>query len=128
MVVGDDLVRAHPAVLDGLTKERLGTGGVAVITQQYVHDYTVLVNSPIQVPLLPFAEEKHFVHDQRLPTRRRRRTSAASKGPNTWAQVRIVRCETSMPRSASNSRTCRLESGYARYQRTAVMMTSLGQR
>jgi len=32
VVVGDHLVRDHPAALDGLAKERLGTGRVAVIT------------------------------------------------------------------------------------------------
>jgi len=47
VVVGDDFLRHQFCTLDGLAKERLGTRRVAMVTQQYVHDHTVLVNSPI---------------------------------------------------------------------------------
>ncbi len=63
MVVGDDFLRHAPSTLDGLAKERLGTGRVAVITEQHVHDHTVLVDRPIQVTLLTLAEQKDFVDE-----------------------------------------------------------------
>jgi hypothetical protein len=47
VVVGHDLVRDQPAALDGLAKERLGTGRIAVITEQHVHHHTVLVDTAV---------------------------------------------------------------------------------
>ena len=52
VVVGHDFFRHPSSTLDGLAEERFGTGRVAMITEQYVHDHTVLVNGPVQVPLL----------------------------------------------------------------------------
>jgi hypothetical protein len=45
-----------------------------------------------------------------------------------WAQARTVRAETSIRRSASKSRTSAADRRYRKYQRTAVVITSSGQR
>ena len=110
-MIGDDLLGHQLRPLDGLAKERLGTRRVAMVAEQYVDDLAVLVNRRYRYRFSVFRKRKTSSTNQRLPTRRRRRTSAASKGPNTWDYVRIVRCDTSMPRSASSSSTWRLESG-----------------
>jgi hypothetical protein len=60
----------------------------------------------------PLRSRKTSSTVQHRPTaRRRRRTSSASNGPNARTQSSTARRETSMPRSASSSRTCRLERG-----------------
>jgi hypothetical protein len=106
MAIGDHFLRDHPGASDCLAKERLRAGRVTVLTEQDIDDHTVLVDRTVEVAFLSFAEQEYLVHDPALPAgRRRRRTSAASCGPNTWTQSSTVRCETSMPRSASSSRT-----------------------
>jgi hypothetical protein len=63
MVIGYDLVWDCSGALDRLAKECLGTGCVAVLAQQHIDDHAILVNGPIQVPLLPFAEQQDLVHE-----------------------------------------------------------------
>src|SRR5947208_418397 len=63
VVIGHHRVRDNPATLDGLAKERLGTGRVAVLTQQDVNDDAILVDGAVQVALLGPAEQEHLVHE-----------------------------------------------------------------
>jgi len=48
--------------------------------------------------------------------------------PERLDQRSTVRLDTSMPRSSSSSITLVPESGWRRYQRTAIRITSAGQR
>jgi hypothetical protein len=56
------------------------------------------------------------------------RASSASCGPNVWTRRSTVWLDTSMPRSASSSITLVADNGWRRYQRTAIRITSAGQR
>jgi hypothetical protein len=112
VVIGHDLIRHHTGAPDRLAKERPRAPCIAVVAKKHIDDYAVLVDGTIPVALVSLAEQGHSSTNQRLPTGgRRRRTSAVSCGPKACTQSRTVRCETSMLRSASSSRTCRLESG-----------------
>ena len=83
MIVGDDLVGDHRSALDGVPKERPGTGRVAVVTQQDIDDYAVFINGPTQVAFLSLADEEHFVDEPVLADR----TSAASDlGRQLWPE------------------------------------------
>src|SRR5919199_3472687 len=48
VMIGHDLVRRHAAALDGLSKEGVRTGAVAVLAKEHIHDDAVLVNGAIQ--------------------------------------------------------------------------------
>src|SRR5918912_4584726 len=70
VVIGHDLVGRHTVALDGLPKEGLGTGRIAVLAKEDIHDHTVLVNRAIEVALLSLAEEEDFIHEPALADRR----------------------------------------------------------
>ena len=112
MVIGDDDHRLGLGGRPGAAEECLGGGQVPAFTKQYVDNLAVLIDGAVEVPLDRATEEENLVDDQRRPSRRRcRRDAAASCGPKVWLQVSTVRAETSMPRSARSSVTCRRRAG-----------------
>ena len=131
MVVAHDGGRGDAGGGQRPAEERLGGRRVPVVAEEDVEHLAVLVDGPVEVALLlaPVPEEEHFVDVPVVPGRRRcLRTSAASSGPKVCTQRRTVRLETSIPRSARNTITLVAESGWPRYQRTAIRITSGGQR
>jgi hypothetical protein len=75
--------RDYPSPLDRLAKERFGTRRVAVLTQQDINDYAILVDSSVQVALLALAEEKHLVHE---PTPADPSTVTSHFGRQLWSE------------------------------------------
>jgi hypothetical protein len=88
VMVGHDLVGRHTVALDSLSKEGLGTRCVAVLAQEHVHDHAVLVDRPIQVPLVSLAEQEHLVYEPPFAdgiadgAAPRRLVAARTPGPN----------------------------------------------
>jgi hypothetical protein len=66
VVIGHDVVWNHASPLDGLAKEGLGTGCVAVLAQEHIDDHTILVDRAVQLGLLPRAGEQHFIDEPAL--------------------------------------------------------------
>src|SRR5919202_5122235 len=60
LVIGHDLIWNHASPLDRLAEEGLGAGRVAVVTKEHIHDHAVLVDRPIQIPLVSLAEQEHL--------------------------------------------------------------------
>jgi hypothetical protein len=112
VMIGHDLVRYHAGALDGLPKERLCTCSIAMLAHEHIHHDAILVDGSIQVPLVSLTKQEHLVDE---PARADRRSTvpdlSRQSGPEGLDQSRTVRCETSIPRSARSSRTCRLDSG-----------------
>ena len=63
VMIGHDCIGDHPGPLDGLAKERLGTGSVAVVTKEHIDDHAILVDGTIQVVLVSLAKQEHLVHE-----------------------------------------------------------------
>src|SRR5690242_5667822 len=63
VMISHDLTGDHSGAVNRLAKECLGTGRIAVVTQQDVHDHAVFVDRAIQVPLLALAEEEHLIDE-----------------------------------------------------------------
>jgi hypothetical protein len=74
VMIGHDLVRRHPVALDGLPKEGLGTGRVAVLAEQDIDDHAILIDGAIQIPFLSLAKQEDLVHEP-APTDRTPMTS-----------------------------------------------------
>jgi hypothetical protein len=70
VTIGHDLVWHHPGALNGLAKEGLRTGGVAVLAKEHIHDDAVLINSAIQIALLSLAKQERLVYEPPLADRR----------------------------------------------------------
>ena len=111
MVISDDGHRLSLGGRPGARKECLGGGQVAPFTKQYVDDLAILIDGAVEVPLDGATEEENLVDVPAAAKPTCRRDAAASCGPKVWLQVSTVRAETSMPRSARSSVTCRAESG-----------------
>ncbi len=81
-MVGDDLLRDDLSPFDGLAEERFGTGCVATLAQQHVDDLTVLINRPVQVPLLALAKQEQLI-GKPAPANL---TMASNLGRQQWAE------------------------------------------
>ena len=111
MVIGDDGRRLGLGGRPGAAEERLGGGQVPALAKQYVDHLAVLIDSAVEVPLGGAMEEEDLVD---VPAAAKPTTmppgGCRELGPKVWVQVSTVRAETSMPRSARSSVTCRAES------------------
>jgi hypothetical protein len=112
VVICDHLVGDHSGALDGVAKERLGTGCVAVPAQEHIHDHAVLIDRTVEIALLVLAKQEDLV-DEPAPPDWTPMTSdfVGQARPEGLDPSSTVPWETSMPRSASNSSACRLDSG-----------------
>jgi len=63
VIVGDDLCRDHLGARDGLPEQRDGAGRVTMVAQEHVNDLTVLVDCPVQIPLLAPAKQEDLIHE-----------------------------------------------------------------
>ncbi len=113
MVIGHDGRRLDLRGRPCAAEECLRGGQVPPFTKQYIDHLAILIDGPIEVPLDGAIEEEEDLVD--VPAAAKSTTmppaAAASCGPKVWVQVSTVRAETSMPRSARSSVTCRAESG-----------------
>jgi hypothetical protein len=62
-MIGHDLVWYYTGPPDGLLKEGLSTGGVAVLAQQDVDDNTLLIDGAVQVELVSLTEQEHLADE-----------------------------------------------------------------
>src|SRR6266851_1802192 len=69
VVVTDDFLGQASGALLSLAEERFRGGGVAVLTQEYVHYMASLVDQEIEVLLEPADAHEHLIHKPTLPER-----------------------------------------------------------
>src|SRR6266851_637291 len=79
MVVTDDFIRRASGALLRTPKECFRGGRVAVLTQEYVHHMTGLVDHATQVLLESADRHEHLIHNPPLPERESRRLTACPK-------------------------------------------------